>query len=66
MHALRSCLFSLQPVSATESGRMRPEFFITLAQVMEDKQMSSLEDRGIRYLNHTLLPLFDKLLWLSQ
>ena len=45
---------------------MRPEFLITLAQVMEDKQMSSLEDRGIRYLNHILLPLFDKLLWLSQ
>ena len=39
---------------------MRPDFLITLAQ---DKQMSNLEDRVLRYLNHTLSPFFDKLLW---
>ena len=33
---------------------------------MEDKHMSNLEDRVLRYLNHTLSPFFDKLLWLSQ
>ena len=53
MHRLYACS-SLLPVLPTDR------------QVMEDKEMSSLEDRGIRYLNHILLPLFDKLLWLSQ
>ena len=44
---------------------MGPDFLITLAQELEDEQMSRLEDLGIRYLNHTLPPWFDKL-WLSQ
>ena len=44
---------------------MRPEFLITLAQELEDEQMSRLEDLGTRYLNHTLPPWFDKV-WLSQ
>ena len=58
--ALRSRLFSLQPGSAAGSGGMRPEFLITLAQEMEDKQMSRLEDLGTRYLNHTVAPWFDR------
>ena len=64
LKGLRESLLSLRKGVSPGTGGLRPEFLITLAEVMDPTQMSLLEDFGMRYLSGDLPAWFYKV-WLS-
>ena len=61
---LRDSLLTLDKAISPGTGGLRPEYLVTIAEIMDGQQMSMLEDFGLRYLRGEL-PHWFTAVWLT-
>ena len=64
LRGLRETLLGLDKTTSPGTGGLRPEFLVTMAELMDANQMAQLEDFGLRYVRGDL-PHWFYAVWLS-